>query len=115
MSPIFTPQGQSVGNIDLATDNVLLTNLAGKYAGVTTSKTEFSPRLGVAYRVGHNTVLRGGHRRSDFMNAYGAGVGTQGCCWPIKQSQADSQTTPYAPLTFTLDQGPGLPAALPAF
>jgi outer membrane receptor protein involved in Fe transport len=115
LSPIFTPSGQSVGNIDLNTGNILLTNLAGKYAGVTTSKTEFSPRLGVAYRLGHETVLRGGYGRSYFMNPYGAGFGTQGCCWPIKQSQSDTQANPYAPLAFTLDQGPGAPAALPAF
>lgn len=115
MSPIFTPNGESVGNINLNTDDVLLTNLAGKYAGVTTSKTEFSPRLGVSYRLPHETVLRAGYGRSYFMNPYGAGFGTQGCCWPIKQSQADTQTNPYTPLPFTLDQGPGLPATLPPF
>jgi hypothetical protein len=115
MSPIFTPKGQSVGNIDLSTGNILLTNLAGKYAGVTTSKTEFSPRLGASYRFWHDTVLRGGYGRSYFMNPYGAGFGTQGGGWPIKQSQFDSQANPYAPLTFTLDQGPGVPAALPAY
>src|SRR6266853_641733 len=64
MSPIFTPDGQSVGNIDISTDTLLLTNLAGKYAGVTTPKTEFSPRLGVSYLLGHETVLRGGYGRS---------------------------------------------------
>lgn len=115
MSPIFTPKGESVGNINRNTGNIELTNLAGKYAGVTTSKTEFSPRLGVSYRLGHETVIRGGYGRSYFMNPYGAGFGTQGCCWPIKQSQSDTQANPYAPLPFTLDQGPGLPAALPAF
>jgi outer membrane receptor protein involved in Fe transport len=115
MSPIFTPNGQSVGNIDIATDTLLLTNLAGKYAGVTTPKTEFSPRLGVAYRLGHQTVLRGGYGRSYFMNASGAGFGTQGCCWPIKQSQSDVQANPYAPLGYTFDQGPGQPPALPPF
>ncbi len=115
MSPIFTPKGQSVGNINLATNNVELTNLAGKYAGVTTSKTEFSPRIGVSFHMLKDTVLRGGYARSYFMNPYGAGFGTQGCCWPIKQSQADAATNPYAPLGFTLDQGPGLPAALPPF
>ena len=39
----------------------------------------------------------------------------KGAAGPSKQSQADTQTNPYAPLPFTLDQGPGLPAALPAF
>jgi outer membrane receptor protein involved in Fe transport len=115
MSPIFTENGESDGNIDIATDTLLLTNLAGKYAGVTTPKTEFSPRLGVAFRLFKDTVLRGGYGRSYYMNADGAGFGTQGCCWPIKQSQTDVQANPYAPLSYTLDQGPGAPPALPAF
>ncbi len=115
MSPIFTPNGESVGNINVATDTLLLTNLAGKYAGVTTPKTEFSPRLGVAYRLPHESVLRAGYGRSYYMNADGAGFGTQGCCWPIKQSQTDVQANPFAPLAYTLDQGPGTPPALPAF
>jgi outer membrane receptor protein involved in Fe transport len=115
MSPIFTPNGESVGNIDVATDTLLLTNLAGKYAGVTTPKTEFSPRLGVAFRLFKDTVLRGGYGRSYYMNADGAGFGTQGGFWPIKQSQTDVQANPFAPLTYTLDQGPGAPPALPAF
>jgi outer membrane receptor protein involved in Fe transport len=115
MSPIFTPNGQSVGNIDVTTDTLLLTNLAGKYAGVTTPKTEFSPRLGVSYRVAPETVLRAGYGRSYYMNADGAGFGTQGCCWPIKQSQTDVQANPFAPLGYTFDQGPGAPPALPAF
>src|ERR1700691_2336362 len=115
MSPIFTLFGQSDGNIDIATDTLLLTNLAGKYAGVTTPKTEFSPRLGVSFRLFKETVLRGGYGRSYFMNSSGAGFGTQGCCWPIKQSQTDVQANPYAPLGYTLDQGPGLPPPLPAY
>ena len=115
MSPIFTQNGQSDGNIDVATDTLLLTNLAGKYAGVTTPKTEFSPRIGLAYRLPHETVLRAGYGRSYYMNADGAGFGTQGCCWPIKQSQTDVQANPFAPLGYTFDQGPGAPPALPAF
>src|SRR6202521_5412644 len=115
MSPIFTPDGQSVGNIDIATDTLLLTNLAGKYAGVTTPKTEISPRLGVSYLLSENTVLRGGYGRSYYMNADGAGFGTQGCCWPIKQNQTDVQPNPFAPLAYTFDQGPGLPPSLPPF
>jgi outer membrane receptor protein involved in Fe transport len=115
MSPIFTPNGESVGNIDINTDTLLLTNLAGKYAGITTPKTEFSPRLGVSYRLPHESVLRAGYGRSYYMNADGAGFGTQGGGWPIKQSQTDVQANPYAPLPYTLDQGPGVPPALPAF
>jgi outer membrane receptor protein involved in Fe transport len=115
ITPIYTPTGQSVGNLDLNTGNVLLTNLAGKFAGVHTLKTEFSPRLGMSYRLAKDTVLRGGWGRSYFMNPDGAGFGTQGCCWPIKQSQSLNAENPFAPLPFTLDQGPGVPAPLPAF
>ena len=114
-SPIFTQKGQSDGNIDIATDTLLLTNLAGKYAGVTTPKTEFSPRFGVSFRLFKDTVLRGGYGRSYYMNADGAGFGTQGCCYPIKQSQTDAQAGPFSPLLYTFDQGPGAPPALPAF
>ena len=114
ITPIYTPSGQSVGNLNLNTGNVELTNLAGKYAGVSTLKTEFSPRVGASYRVTNNTVIRGGYGRSYFLNPYGASFGTEGCCWPIKQSQAFSPANPYTPLDFTLDQGPGLPAPLPA-
>jgi outer membrane receptor protein involved in Fe transport len=115
MSPIFTQNGQSDGNIDIATDTLLLTNLAGKYAGVTTPKTEFSPRIGVSFRLFKDTVIRGGYGRSYYMNSSGAGFGTQGGAWPIKQSQTDVQANPYAPLGYTFDQGPGAPPALPAF
>ena len=115
MSPIFTPNGESVGNLDLATDNILLTNLAGKYAGVTTPKTEFSPRIGMAYRLPQETVLRAGFGRSYYMNADGAGFGTQGCCWPIKQTQNDVAPNAYGAVPYTLDLGPGAPPALPAF
>ena len=115
VTPIYTPDGESVGNLDLNTGNVLLTGLAGKYAGVNSLKTEFSPRVGASYRLFESTVLRGGYGRSYFINPDGAGFGTQGCCWPIKQSQSFSPATPYAALPFTLDQGPGLPASLPAF
>jgi outer membrane receptor protein involved in Fe transport len=115
MSPIFTPNGESVGNIDIATDTLLLTNLAGKYAGIKTPKTEFSPRLGASFRLTKDTVLRGGYGRSYYMNADGAGFGTQGGGWPIKQNQTDVQANPYAPLGYTLDQGPGIPPPVPTF
>lgn len=114
-TPIYTPDGQSVGNLDLNTGNVLLTNLAGKYAGVTTLKTEFSPRVGMSYKVSKDTVVRGGYGRSYFLNPYGASFGTEGCCWPIKQSQAFTPANPYGALPFTLDQGPGLPSTLPPY
>jgi outer membrane receptor protein involved in Fe transport len=114
-SPIFAPEGESVGNLDLNTGNVLLSNLYDKYAGVKTLKTEFSPRIGLAYRLMSNTVIRAGFGRSYFLNPYGATFGTQACCWPIKQDQTFTQPGAYQPLAFTLDQGPGAPATLPAY
>ena len=46
---------------------------------------------------------------------WGCPLAHEGCCWPIKQSQSFSPATPYSPLPFTLDQGPGLPAPLPPY
>lgn len=115
ITPIFSQKGQSVGNLDLNTGDVVLTNLAGKYAGVTTPFTEFAPRLGISYRLAQNTMVRMGYGRSYFINAGGASFGTQGCCWPIKQSQSDNSLTPYTPLPYVLDNGPGVPAPLPPF
>ena len=115
VSPMFSPKGQSLTNLDLNTGEVLLTNLAGKYAGVRTLKDEFSPRLGVSYRLGENTVIRAGFGRSYFLNPYGATFGTQGCCWPVKQDQTFAQGNPYTPIGFTFDQGPGVPTPVPAF
>ncbi len=114
-TPIFSQNGKNIGNLDLNTGNVLLTNLAGKYAGVTTSKTEFSPRVGMSYRLMKDTVIRGGFGRSYFNNPDGAGFGTQGCCYPIKESQSDAGPNPFASVPYTLDQGPGLPAPLPPY
>ena len=109
MSPIFTPNGQSVGNIDVTTDTSVVDQPGRQIRRSNNPKTEFSPRLGVAFRLSDDTVLRGGYGRSYYMNADGAGFGTQGCCWPIKQSQTDAQANPFAPLAYTLDQGPGAP------
>ena len=114
-SPIFSPEGESIANLDVNSGNILLSNLYDKYAGVQTLKNEFSPRIGLSYRVGNSTVVRAGFGRSYFLNPYGASFGTQGCCWPIKQDQTFTQANPYAPLGFTFDQGPGAPATLPAF
>jgi outer membrane receptor protein involved in Fe transport len=114
-SPIFSPEGQSVGNLDLNTGNILLSNLYDKYAGVRTLKTEFSPRLGFSYRVTNNTVLRGGFGRSYFLNPYGASFGTQACCWPIKQDQTFTAANSFTAVPFTIDQGPGAPTTLPSF
>jgi len=115
MSPVFTKSGEPEGVLNPNTDNIQLTGLDGKYGGVYTPKTEFSPRIGVAYRLSENTVLRGGYGRSYYLNADGGWFGTQGCCWPIKETQSDSQVNPFAPLPFTFDQGPGVPPAPPAF
>jgi TonB dependent receptor len=113
-SPIFAQDGQHVGNLDLSTGNILLSNLYGKYAGVRTLKNEFSPRLGASYRFQKDSVIRGGYGRSYFLGAAGATFGTQARCWPLKQSQTFSQANSHAPLGFTLDEGPGVIPPAPA-
>ena len=114
-TPMYAPKGQNLGNVDLTTGNVVLSNLFDKYAGVTSSKTDFSPRVGASFRLNSNTVLRGGYGRSYFLNKYGATFGTEACCWPIKQTQSLASANAYAPLGFSIDQGPGVPPGIPAF
>jgi outer membrane receptor protein involved in Fe transport len=114
-TPMYAPNGSSLGNVDLNTGDVILSNLHDKYMGVTSSKREFSPRVGMSYRIQKDTVLRGGYGRSYFLNKYGSTFATGACCWPIQQSQTFAPANPYAALGFTIDQGPGIPPPIPPF
>ena len=54
-----------------------------KYAGVQPRYDDFGPRVGLAYSITSNTVLRMGYGRSFSIYAYGANFGTYCCQWPI--------------------------------
>ncbi len=61
--PLMTRAGKGIERYDPATNLVLLGGRGGQpdNVGITTSKKLFSPRLGVAYRLGENTVIRAGY------------------------------------------------------
>ena len=115
MSPIFTPDGQSVGNIDVATDNAVVNQPSGQVCWCNDPKNRiFAANWSRRIDLPHETVLRGGYGRSYYMNADGAGFGTQGCCWPIKQSQTDVRPIP-SPHWATRSIRARAPAPLPPF
>ena len=64
--PLMTRQDRGIELLDLDTFNVRLGGLGGnpKDLGITVSKTLFAPRLGAAYRLNENTVLRAGYGRT---------------------------------------------------
>ncbi len=81
---------RAMDNIDIATDTAFVDQPGRQIRRSYHSKTEFSPRLGVSYRCSTTRFFAGGYGRSYYMNPYGAGFGTQGGGWPIKQSQIDA-------------------------
>ena len=61
--PLMTRAGKGIERYDPTTNLVLLGGRGGQpdNVGITTSKKLFSPRLGIAYRLGENTVIRTGY------------------------------------------------------
>jgi len=60
--PILTRNDRGIERYDTTTNNVILGGIGGQpsNAGTTAGKTQFAPRLGLAYRVNDKTVIRGG-------------------------------------------------------
>jgi outer membrane receptor protein involved in Fe transport len=74
----------------------------------------WSPRVGVAYQVTPNTVIRAGYGRSFDIGVFGSIFGhaaTQNL--PILQSQQQDATGSYLNASFTLAQGPPAPTPIP--
>ncbi len=61
--PLMTRAGKGIERYDPNTNLVLLGGRGGEpdNVGITTSKKLFSPRLGIAYRLGESTVIRAGY------------------------------------------------------
>ena len=64
--PLMTRQDRGIELLDLNTFNVKLGGLGGNPTdlGIKVSNTLFAPRLGAAYRLNENTVLRGGYGKT---------------------------------------------------
>ena len=105
----------NIANLDTTTGSIILGGYNGdKYAGVTPTYREFAPRVGFAYRLGKNTVVRGGFGRSHAIDGAGANLGRMFRNWPLQQSQSVTAATSFVS-AFTFEQGPPVPPAIPAF
>lgn len=98
-----------ISNFDFTNTNTIIANYGdvGPTAGVKNNWTDFSPRIGFAYRVTPNTVVRAGLARTFAIGFYGANFGAITNTWPSAARQNVTQVNgPYNPaITFT-DQPP---------
>ncbi len=126
LGPSTTPFPGGAVNFDPNTGNLILAKLGkiSSSSNVEANYKNFEPRIGFAYRVLSNTVVRGGFGRSYFEEQYGGGVfGTLCCSYPVQTREDVSQTNAYFPITippqttpFQFDPNtPIPPAPLPVF
>jgi outer membrane receptor protein involved in Fe transport len=112
-SPMFTGNFDSpLTNLDTNTGNILLTTSSDKYVGVDPVRNEWAPRVGFAYQLKPNTVLRAGFGRSYSIGVFGATFATQAGGYPNSQPQQVNQANPYTP-ALLITNGPPAPAAIP--
>ena len=108
----FTPSftGGMV-NFDPNRGDLVLAGLGdvSRSANVNGDFNNFSPRLGIAYKLMQKTVIRAGFGRSYYASNYGGGSIGLSLSFPIAQSQVISQSNIYQAL-FPIAQGPPAPA-----
>jgi len=95
-----------LSNFDPKTGELLLANLGGvsKTANVQGYDKGFAPRLGLAYKLTDNTVVRTGLGRSYFATNYSSTFQQLSIVYPIAPTQSVLQPNIYQPI-FPLDQG----------
>jgi len=90
-------------NFDPVTGNLVLGCLGQVSCSenVKPNYANFEPRVGFAYKVLSNTVLRAGFGRAYFAPQYGGGIfGTMCCSYPIQTRQDIHQPSNYFPIVF---------------
>lgn len=115
--PPATPaKAGGFSNYDPANNTLVIAGVGGNASnlGMKTRFNYFAPRLGLAYRVNEDTVLRGGFGISympfeDNTYAYN---------YPIKSNNSFNQLNPYQPALYTSNNAPvtfqqGFPAPVP--
>ncbi|PYU93635.1 MAG: hypothetical protein DMG25_08890 [Acidobacteria bacterium] len=95
-----------LSNFDPKTGDLLLANLGdvSKTANVQGYHKGFAPRLGLAYKLTDNTVVRAGLGRSYFATNYSSTFQQLSIEYPIAPTQSVLQPNIYQPI-FPLDQG----------
>jgi hypothetical protein len=96
-TPVTSPYKGGLANFDPATGNVLLAGLGSvsNSTNVITPKNDIAPRLGFAYKLTQNTVIRAGLGRSFFSSGYDATFYHLTSGYPVVTQQQVSQTSVY--------------------
>lgn len=102
-----------LANFEPATGDVALANLGGvsSTANVDGYHKAWSPRVGLAYKLTNNTVIRSGFGRSYFATNYSSTFQEMSIVFPISGTQEVTPANEYQP-SFPLDQG-YVPTATP--
>ncbi len=115
--PIKAAHPGGLANFDPSTGDILLAGLGqvSDSANITTPKDDFAPRVGLAYKLTQNTVVRAGYGRNFFASGYDATFYHLTSFYPIVAQQQITQTNLYQSL-FPLSQAPpsGTPPVLPS-
>jgi outer membrane receptor protein involved in Fe transport len=102
-----SPQKGGIANFNFSNTNSIVSNYGdtSATANVNQNYKDFGPRVGLAYRIANNTVIRAGYARSYAIGFYGANFGAITNDWPNATRQNVRQNDAYAPI-FQLAQGP---------
>jgi hypothetical protein len=111
-TPVTSPYKGGLANFDWTTGNILLAGLGdvSSSANVSTPLNDFAPRVGVAWKLTQNTVVRAGFGRSFFSSGYDATFYHLTSGYPIVTQQAIAQTNIYQTV-FNLSDTPPTAAA----
>lgn len=112
LSPITPAHPGGLADFDPATGDILLAGLGhnSESDNITTPKTDFGPRVGLAYQITQNTVFRTGFSTNYFSSGYDATFYHLTSFYPITAQQTIDQVSEYFPV-FPIAQGP--PTATP--
>jgi hypothetical protein len=105
--PDTTPISGGLANFNPNTGQQVLANLGGNSAsaGVTPWYNDWAPRVGLAYRVTDQTVIRAGLGRSYFATSYASTFQALATVYPIAETQSETSPNIYQGI-FPLQQGP---------
>jgi outer membrane receptor protein involved in Fe transport len=95
-----SPDPAGIANFDFTNTNTILSNFGGigPTAGTKQNKLNFAPRVGLAYRVTPDTVIRAGYGKTFPIGYYGANFGAITNDWPNATRQDVEQlVSPYVP------------------
>lgn len=102
-----SPQKGGIANFNFSNAYSIISNYGdtSATANVDQNYGDWGPRVGIAYRLFDNTVVRTGYARSYSIGFYGANFGAITNDWPNATRQDVKQSDTYAAI-FPLSQGP---------